>query len=312
MFWGEARVSSLFSTNPTRSCLKLVLVVFRMLLVGSNSDWRRCNEAVLLVTGGDGSRYVCNRQLTTGDDLMSLPKVIGFALIVAIVLSLTTVHVEAAETTLSASADVWIREAGADGIFESDLMSVWSSAGNDGARRYGVVEFDVSSLAGHSIMDAQLRLWAGPNGFSDDLKPIKQSAVSIDTSGGTPTTGMTWNVYHNEYDAGATSLETLGTVDFSPAGPGDLDAFVESGASLADRLTLQSAASSTNGLFTLVLIADEDGTDYAKSWGDGPDGLAGMDAELVITSEPIPEPSTLLLAALGLLGLQGIRRRRRK
>jgi len=250
--------------------------------------------------------------LTMGDDLMNVQKVFGYALIVAVGLSLATVHAEAGETTLTASTDVWLREAGADATFETDLMSVWSSAGNDGARRYGVVEFDVSSLSGHIIMDAQLRLWAGPNGFSDDLKPIKQSAVSIDTSGGTPTTGMTWNVYHSEYDAGATSLETLGTVDFSPAGAGDLDAFVDSSASAADRLTLQSAANSANGLFTLVMIADEDGTDYAKSWGDGPGGFGGMSAELVVTSEPIPDPSTLLLAALGLLGLQGIRRRRRK
>ena len=211
-------------------------------------------------------------------------------------------------TTLTATADVWLREAGPDATFENDLISVWSASGNDGARRYGVIEFDVSSLAGQPIRSATLRLWADAFGFSDDLKPIKQIAVAIDTSGGTQTSAMTWSAYVGEYSANAQALNSLGRVDFAPAGPGDLGQFVESSADADDLAIIQAAANGASGLLSLVLIADEDGTDYAKSWGDGPDGLGGMDAELVVTVGPPVEVPALggwgqsLLAATLLAG----------
>ena len=222
-------------------------------------------------------------------------------------LALTVIAMDVSADTFSAATDVWLREAGPDITFENDLISVWSASGNDGARRYGVIDFDISSLAGQPLASATLRLWAGENGFSDDLKQIKQSAVSIDTSGGTATSSMTWNTYQSEYSAGAKALETLGTIDFAPTGAGDLNAFVSSDASAADLVVLESAASSANGLVSLVLIADEDGNDYAKSWGDGPGGFGGMAAELEITVAP--EPTSMLLGVIG-LGLLMIGRKR--
>ncbi len=44
------------------------------------------------------------------------------------------------------------------------------------------------------------------------------------------------------------------------------------------------------------------GNGHLEDW----DGLGGLDAKLLI-----PEPSTFLLAVLGLLGMLGLRRRRR-
>ena len=193
--------------------------------------------------------------------------------------------------TLEASTEVWLREAGPDSTFENDLVSVWSSSGNDGARRYGVIEFDLSSVAGEPIHNATLRLWAGAFGFSDDLKPIKQSAVAIDTSGGTQTSGMTWTAYQGEYAAAAQVLNDLGRIDFAPAGTEALGQFIESSANASDLALIEGAANSANGLLTLILIADESGEDYAKSWGDGPDGLGGMNAELVVNRSTVEVPA---------------------
>ena len=193
--------------------------------------------------------------------------------------------------TITASTDVWLRESGADRTFENDLISVWSASGNDGARRYGVIEFDVSALAGVTIENATLRLWAETNGFSDDLKPIKQSAVAIDTSGGTSASSMTWSAYQGEFAASAQPLNSLGKVDFAPASAEDLGRFVESSADAVDLAAIEAAVNADNGRLTLVLIADEDGTDYAKSWGDGPDGFGGMNAELVVNRPSVEVPT---------------------
>lgn len=170
---------------------------------------------------------------------------------------------------LEAVADVWLRESEPDRLSDSDLVSVWSSVGNDGARRYGVIAFDVGNLAGRRLERATLSLWAGPFGFSDDFKPIRQTALAIDTSEGTAPASMTWRAYQDEYADDAEELNEFGTVEFEPFGPEDLDQFVESSADAADLRLIEEAADSDDGLLTLIFVADEDGTDYAKSWGDG-------------------------------------------
>lgn len=200
--------------------------------------------------------------------------------------------------TLEATTDVWIRESGPDATFEFDLMSVWNSFGNDpGTRRYGVVEFDVSSLDGVTVDFAFLRLWGDDFGFSDDSKDIKQSAVVIDTTGGTQASSMSWNIYQNEYAAGATPLENLGTLDVSGFADPAPARFYDSMGTAADRSLIETTAASGGGnqLLTLVMIGNEsDGVEYAHSWGDGPDGLGGMNAELVINEVP-PENADFVL-----------------
>ena len=87
-----------------------------------------------------------------------------------------------------ATGDVWLREVGGGTTFENDWVSVWSAATNDGGvngRRYGLIEWDVSSLAGQSLVGAKLSLWVG-NDFSGTGVPIKMSAFVIDTTGKTP------------------------------------------------------------------------------------------------------------------------------
>ena len=122
----------------------------------------------------------------------------------------------ASAIVLEAVTDVWIRESGPDTTFENDLMSVWNSFGNDaGTRRYGVVQFDVSGLNGTDITEAYFGLWGGAHGFSDQNKAIKQTSVFIDTSGGTPASAMTWNVFQNEYAASGATFESFGAFDLA-------------------------------------------------------------------------------------------------
>jgi hypothetical protein len=199
--------------------------------------------------------------------------------------------------TLEATSDVWLRESSPDQTFETDLMSVWNSFGGDaGTRRYGVVEFDLSSLDGVTIDFASLQLWGGDTGFSDATKAIKQSALQIDTTGGTQTAALTWNIFQSEYSADAVALEGLGSLDL-PA-PVAVEQFHGGAASAADRsliATVANAATGGNQLLTLVMVADElDGVEYAHSWGDGPDGYGGMNAQLVINEIPIENPDLRL------------------
>ncbi|MGI9455964.1 MAG: PEP-CTERM sorting domain-containing protein [Aeoliella sp.] len=230
-----------------------------------------------------------NRNLSRNDTLRGTKmQKLSIAVIVVILLA----PASASAVTLEATTDVWLRESSADSTFETDLISVWNSLGGDpGTRRYGVIEFDVSSLDGVPITFAGLQLWDENNGFSDDIKPIKQSAVQIDTTGGTQASAMTWNVFQNDYAGSATALVGLGAYDF--AGDPSTDGFLDSTGTAAEQTLIESIADAAGGgnqLLTLVMIADEaDGVEYAHSWGDGPDGLNGMNAQLVI-NEPFPEP----------------------
>lgn len=190
---------------------------------------------------------------------------------------------------LNAINDVWIRELQPTATFEADLISVWNShnTGDLGKRRYGVVEFDVSSLSGIRINMATIGLWNFGHGFSDQNKAIKQSAVYIDTiSGGTTVPNMTWNAYQAQYAAGAVALSGLGAFDL-PVQPAPNAYSYSSMATAADRAIIASAASSGNKRLTLVFIADETSTaDLEHTWGDG-EALGTMSPQLVINEEQV-------------------------
>ncbi|MBN1853025.1 MAG: PEP-CTERM sorting domain-containing protein [Pirellulales bacterium] len=217
-------------------------------------------------------------------------------LIAALVLFATPLSAWA--VVLEAVTDVWIRESAPDTTYENDMISVWNSfSGDPGTRRYGVVQFDISSLAGIDITEAYLGLWGSAHPWGDELKAIKQSSLLIDTTAGTPATSMTWNAYQNEYSTGAVQFESLGTYDL--AAPTPTDVFFYSSSSAADIALIETAASAGNQFLTLVMIADElDGVDYAHSWGDGPDGWGGENAQLVI-NEALPDQSPQFHICLG-------------
>jgi hypothetical protein len=208
---------------------------------------------------------------------------------------------------LEAVSEVWLRERdpSKDTTFENDLISVWNSLATDaGNRRYGVVEFDVSSLSATQINSASLSLWNGLTGFSDQNKAIKQSAVFINTTGGTQAASLTWNIYQSEYASSAVPLGGLGVFNLpSQVAP---DAYSNSAAATAaDRTVIANAASSGNQRLTLVMIANEsDGVQYAHSWGDGPDGFGGMNPQLLINE--VTEQVTLTLRINSITGQMSI------
>lgn len=169
---------------------------------------------------------------------------------------------------LNASADTWVRESAPDTVYANDAMSVWSSLSSDGARRYGIVEFDVSAFAGQPITSAGLNLWSGL-GASQAAHPIKQTAFVIPSVTATATDALTWNLYQAERANGAVSLQTLGAYNLAATNDDPLiqDAYVPSYATMSDLALIQAAANSASGKLTMVMIAAED-DDYRQDWGD--------------------------------------------
>ena len=214
--------------------------------------------------------------------------------IVTAALSLLVATGDTHAIVLNATSEVWLRESSPNNTFENDLVSVWNALSPDGSRRYGVVEFDLSGLGPINISTAAFGLWGGATGFTDQQKPIKQSAVMINTTGGTAASAMTWSAYESEYAGGAATLGGLGA--FNLPGPTPIDQYFFSVATASDRTAVEVVANGAgNKKLTMILIADEaDAVEYAHSWGDGPDGYGGFDAQLYI-NEPPPEVVTLEL-----------------
>ncbi len=207
-------------------------------------------------------------------------------------------HAIGAEVTLDAMRDVWLRESAPDDpAFESDLVSVWSSANTGGpdagARRYGLVQWDVSSLSGQNLTSASLSLWVD-DVFSGTQYPLKQHAYVV-ASGGTPLDQLTWNLFLSEKDPGKLPLETLGSFDEGiPDNNGTAGTFVtDGGASPADLDLIQAAADSPSGLLTLLFVAEEDGQEYRGDWGDVED--ATQPGRLIVNTLP---PACQLLGTL--------------
>jgi hypothetical protein len=213
-----------------------------------------------------------------------------------ILMALMAAGASATLIEIGSSADHWIREISPNTVYNDDGISVWSTSKGD--RRYGLAEFDLSSLAGTTIDGVKLGLYSAVHRYSDYRTPIIQSAFVI----AGPVDGMTWNSYMAGQDAGKVALQTLGAYNLPAASddPAQQNAYMYSYASAAD-LALIQAAINGNGHLSLVFVADESGT-YGRSWGDGDTTWAGPAPVLVI-----PEPMTVALLGLG--GLAMLRRR---
>ncbi len=197
---------------------------------------------------------------------------------------------------LDATGDVWLRENSPTSTFESDLISVWST--DSGDRRYGVIEWDLSSLSGATIQGAAMALWAD-DAFSGRFAPIKQQAFNID-SGGTPPTSLTWDTYNSEKDAGKTAFESLGTYDEPPTeDTGKSGTYIPSFSASAADIALLNSEVAGDGVLSMVMIADEDGTSYKEDWGDGTNaggsGYVEEPGRLVVIAGPPCAVSTLSL-----------------
>jgi hypothetical protein len=170
-----------------------------------------------------------------------------------------------------ATADVWIRESNPTRLaYEDDLISVWSSHSLDGARRYGLVEFDLSGLAGSRISGISLGLFSGIHEYSDYRKQIKQNSYVITPPDNVTLQSLTWNSYLAQIDPGKIDLESLGAYQLlAPSSdPTQQNKYVYSDASPSDLAVIQQIVEA-GGRLCLVLVANElDGVDYARSWID--------------------------------------------
>lgn len=192
----------------------------------------------------------------------------------------------ASAIALDASFEAWVRDDGATlAERDNDLISVWSSQGN---LRWGVVEFDLSGLAGTTVESVGLSLWNRPGG-SAALFPLMQTAARISTGGTTPT--LDWAAITA---LSQTPFDTFGDYDIPPFAENPLfqDTYLFSPGSAADIATIQGLVN-MGGLMTVVLMAVEDGTEYRQDWGDVTDG--GV-PQLLINEVP-PELVTLRLEA---------------
>lgn len=224
---------------------------------------------------------------------------------------------EASGQEFTATGDVWLREVGPDSTFENDWVSVWSSASNDGGangRRYGLYEWDISSLAGQDLASAVISLWVGDD-YSGTTLPVRQHAFVLDTTGKTSIFSSTWNTVQNEHLLlnAETALESLGAYDQGvPLDLGITGTYQDSFAASANDLALLESIANGSGILTVLMVADEDGSDYRGDWGDGANaGGSGFGPDtpgkLIVTV--VPEPAAMTLFGLAAAAVMTRKRR---
>jgi len=161
---------------------------------------------------------------------------------------------------LAATTHLWIRESEPERVFEDDLISVWSSASSDGARRYGLVEFDLAGVAGLELTSAHLEL-----GALARAKLVQQAAVippGIEQ--------LNWSRFVAEKLADARPLGDLGRLILGESGKtANVGAYLRSRAASEDELRMIADVAEARGRLALVLMAEEDGNDYRQDWDDG-------------------------------------------
>ncbi len=199
-------------------------------------------------------RIVTGRPPTTDELAISLDAVIKLA-------TAWQSHTPGTRHELAAAAHLWIRESAPDTVYEDDLISVWSSAAGDHARRWGLVEFDLSALAGRTLRAAHLEFGAlNPS-------PLSQSAALVAPG----ISGLTWNRFTAEKQPSMQPLTALARVEVA-ASPSAVGAYLHSSAASPADLQLLQAAAESGGKVAILLTAEENGTPYRQDWDDGVHG----------------------------------------
>ncbi len=180
---------------------------------------------------------------------------------------------------LLATTHLWIRESAPDNVCENDLISVWSRAAADGARRIGVLEFDVSQLAKMPIKDAYLELGQIDPGAIHQFAAVIPSGV----------TGLNWTRFVLEKQDRAQNLAALGRLELSAD---DLHSgnYVRSRSATAGDFQLLQNAIRSDGKLALALTAEEDGKAYRQDWDDGVHGTTrGSTPRLIVIEDRIDD-----------------------
>lgn len=180
------------------------------------------------------------------------------------------------EHILVADKHLWLREIEPDRVSEDDLVSVWSSGAGENGRRFGVIEFDLSSLREVNVIDARLEL-----GTTDD-HAIRQTAAAMPAG----IDGLTWRRFQDEKAAHLEVLTGLGH-HAAAAVSDQIGNYAETNKATAEDLALLRGRIAAGEKLALVLMADEDGVAYRRDWDDGVYGQTHNPPRLVVhSSEP--------------------------
>lgn len=186
------------------------------------------------------------------------------------------------EHLVDAKEHLWLREIEPDRVSEDDLVSVWSTTAGENGRRYGVVEFDLSSLQGLDIESVHLALG------NTDNHALRQTA-SVIPSG---IEALTWRRFQNEKAAEQIALTGLGHYA-APAATDPVGAYIQSNAATTGDLTLIRESIEAGESLAIVLVADEDGVAYRRDWDDGVYGQTHNPPRLIVhSSKPNPEAAS--------------------
>lgn len=200
-----------------------------------------------------------------------------------------------------ASVDTWIRESG--GIYENDWISVWDGDTQPGNRRYGMLEFDLSTVD-VPITDAQLQLYALSNAQSGhNWEAFEQIAFSVDPAG-LATGAIDFATYET---LAKTAFEGLGHYLF---GLNDVeDALCDSDAATAADLAVLDAIAAADGALVMSLQSVPvecffyETLGGQRDWADTGYYSSRPETWPRLVLETIPEPGTLVLLLLAAASL---------
>jgi hypothetical protein len=224
----------------------------------------------------------------------------------------------AATITLDAIQDTWISPTNTSSFRTTprngELLDVKSgsnstSASTSSTRRYGLVEFDLSSVP-DTIIGAKLQLYmldgtsgsfnTGTNTAISRLAPL---AAHIDEA------TMTFDIYGSRADAGAgdLALNSLGTFTFGGTGAVTTGVYIDSAdGSPSDAALVEAQRNTAAKLVGFTLSPSTTSSGTWHQWSDHEHGFA---ARLVLTT--VPEPAAILFAFMAALGTVILRIRRK-
>ena len=213
-----------------------------------------------------------------------------------------------ATITLNAEEDTWITPKTATANHENDSVSAQSgSSSTTNGRRYGVLQFDLSSVPG-TITGASLQLYYH-SGINKGT--ITQVASVIPITQDINTATLTFSIYTdavNRPDLGNSDapFDSLGTFTFTGPVPTDAyynDANFGNWGDAHDAAFLESQRVSAYPHVGILLNVNSSAAGSTQTGHDWADLESGNPAQLMIQYTPAPEPSSIVLCAIGLVGL---------
>ena len=180
-----------------------------------------------------------------------------------------------------ATDHLWIRESEPDRVFEDDLISVWSSKSSDGARRVGLLEFDVSTINEFDLLNAHIEI--GPLNDTN----IKQSAALIPPG----IADYNWTRFEKDKLDAQVPFDSFGAYDSSNqtevAGE-----YVRLNSATSRDLDLIARQSRESGRLAIALTAIEDGNAYRRDWDDGRHRTTKNKPPRLVIYDKRPDPNS--------------------